>query len=86
MNAVTVLYFASFRERLNLEKETIDLTDDIKTISNLKQLLAHRQDNWKDIFSADKNALTSINQSMAKDHSLISDQDEIAFFPPVTGG
>jgi len=86
MSSVTVLYFASFRESLNLEKESIELNDDIKIISDLKQFLAHRQGEWQSVFGSDSNVLISINQNMAKNHSAISDQDEIAFFPPVTGG
>ncbi len=86
MSSVSLLYFASFRERLNLENETIELNDNIKNIADLKQLLAERNDVWHDIFNADNNVLVSINQNMAKTHSAIANSDEIAFFPPVTGG
>jgi molybdopterin synthase sulfur carrier subunit len=86
MISVTVLYFASFRERLGLEKETIEISGTIKNIADLKQLLVNRQDVWEDIFGIESNVLISINQNMAKNHSVISDLDEIAFFPPVTGG
>jgi len=86
VTSVTLLYFASFRERLSLEKETLELDANIKSIADLKQLLASRANSWHDIFSADKNVLVSINQNMAKAHSPIANNDEIAFFPPVTGG
>lgn len=86
MISVNILYFASFRERLKLDNETLELDDSIKNIDDLKQLLASRDNAWQDVFSADNNILISINQNMAKAHSLISNNDEIAFFPPVTGG
>jgi molybdopterin synthase sulfur carrier subunit len=82
MISVTVLYFASFRERLGLEKETIEISGTIKNIADLKQLLVNRQDVWEDIFGIESNVLISINQNMAKNHSVISDLDEIAFSPP----
>ena len=82
MISVTVLYFASFRERLGLEKETIEIWGTIKNIADLKQLLVNRQDVWEDIFGIESNVLISINQNMAKNHSVISDLDEIAFSPP----
>jgi len=86
MTSVSLLYFASFRERLKLENEMIEIDESIKNIADLKQLLASRKNAWEDVFSADKNVLVSINQNMAKTHSPITHNDEIAFFPPVTGG
>ena len=86
MSSVHVLYFASFRERLQRDKETIELSDNIKTVSDLKQFLAQRQGVWQELFNSDNSTLIAINQSMAKNHSNLSDKDEIAFFPPVTGG
>jgi len=83
---ITVLYFASFREALDCEKEVITLDESLNTINDLKQLLAKRQGAWFDVFSEQKNVLIAINQNMAKNHSAISAEDEIAFFPPVTGG
>lgn len=86
MSTITVLYFASFRETLKTDKESIELDDNVSKISDLKQHLANRQGEWKSIFAEDSSILISINQNMAKNHSDISDGDEIAFFPPVTGG
>ncbi len=83
---INILYFASFREALNCEKEVIKLEDGLNDISDLKQFLAKRQGAWSDIFNEQKKILVSINQTMAKNHSHISAEDEIAFFPPVTGG
>ena len=81
-----ILYFASLREALNRDKEQIDLPDAIKTIADLKQFLATRGEAWQAAFNADASLLASVNQQMASDESAISNADEIAFFPPVTGG
>ncbi len=86
MISVSILYFASFREKLNCKQETLELDEHIKTIADLKHYLARRQHAWHDIFHHDNAVLASINQSMAKNHSILSNNDEIAFFPPVTGG
>jgi len=84
--SITVLYFASFREALNCTTEVITLDENLDTVYDLKQFLARRTGVWSDVFDQQKNVLVSINQTMAKNHSGISDNDEIAFFPPVTGG
>ncbi len=86
MTTINILYFASFRETLDLDHESLELNDNIKSISDLKTLLAERQNKWLDIFNPKNVVLTSINQTMAKNHSMINNNDEIAFFPPVTGG
>lgn len=86
MKSIKILYFASFRESLGLDFETLQLDDDVKTIVNLRALLESRKGAWGQIFNDKANVLVSINQNMTNDQAELSDQDEIAFFPPVTGG
>lgn len=81
-----ILYFASLREALGAGREQLDLPDTVSTINALKNLLAERGEQWSESFTGDTALLVSINQQMATDQSLISNTDEIAFFPPVTGG
>ncbi len=81
-----LLYFASLRETLDSANEQLDLPGDVTTISALKNLLAKRGALWKSSFSNDTSLLVSVNQQMANDQSEITNTDEIAFFPPVTGG
>ena len=81
-----VLYFASLREQLSIEKEQIEPAPDLSTIAALKGLLIARGGVWQQAFEGSIPLLVSINQQMATDGSAIKEGDEIAFFPPVTGG
>ena len=83
---IDVLYFASLREQLSIEKEQIEPAPDLSTIAALKGLLIARGGVWQQAFEGSIPLLVSINQQMATDGSAIKEGDEIAFFPPVTGG
>ena len=56
------------------------------TIAELKQQLAQRGGAWAELFTREQGPLCSINQQMASEDSPIKSGDEVAFFPPVTGG
>lgn len=83
---VTILYFASLKEKLGLAKEVITLPEDVKTAAELIYWLSHRGDNWSTAFAKEKNLKIAINQNMSTKDSAIKNGDEIALFPPVTGG
>lgn len=83
---IEVLYFASLREALNVDKEQLEIPAEVSSIAQLKAYLSARGDIWLDSFSNNISLLVSINQQMATENSPIADGDEIAFFPPVTGG
>ena len=83
---IDVLYFGSFREKLNCARENLEFTTDGMTVKNLMTQLAARSGVWADVFNADKRVLVAVNQEMAKSDTIINDQDEVGFFPPVTGG
>ncbi len=84
--AITVLYFASLGEALGLTKETLTLPCTPCTINQLKEFLSGRGEQWK-IRLEHSNTLCAVNQELCQnpDHAVEPD-DEIAFFPPVTGG
>jgi molybdopterin synthase sulfur carrier subunit len=82
---IKILYFASLRETLDTSSEQLDLN----SISNVGQLVQHltaRDDAWKQALTSDQAVLVAVNQQMAEDDTLLKDGDEVAFFPPVTGG
>ena len=81
-----IKYFASLREKLNCEEEEIELPANIE---NIAQLIAHirtRNDQWEIAFSENQSVLIAVNQTHCDKQTAIRNQDEIAFFPPVTGG
>lgn len=79
-----LLYFAQLKDQLNCSEEQLDWQPELSTIAELKQHLSQRDNQWQKAFSA--NILAAVNQTMAKESHSISDGDEVAFFPPVTGG
>ena len=83
---ITILYFASLRERLKLSSEELDLTQDVKTAGDLRQCLCARGEPWSQLLDEQTLVMMSVNKTMAASDKCIGDGDEIAFFPPVTGG
>lgn len=82
---ITVLYFASLREELGTDREELELGD-ITNASDLLQHLRQRDEKFGKALAESKRTNISINQEMAKVDADIKDGDEVAFFPPVTGG
>lgn len=76
-------FFASLRDQLNTSEETIDGT--YACVGELKQALCERGETWQALLNG-SNVLVAVNQDMAFDSTVIKEGDEIAFFPPVTGG
>lgn len=81
---VKVLYFAALRDALECGEESIEL-DGVKTLGELRSQLAARGERWAALATT-KNLRMARNQRMAPADTAVADGDEIAFFPPVTGG
>ncbi len=81
-----VLYFASLAETLDLKSERLELPADCKTVDDLVSLLRSRGEPFTGAFDGSTRILVAINQEMSEPVAEISNSDEIAFFPPVTGG
>ena len=81
--SIKVLYFAGLKEALGLPGETIDLPAGVATVGALRDWLVGQ---GRDKLATAKNLRCAVNQDMAKLDATIKDGDEIAFFPPVTGG
>ena len=80
---IKVLYFARLREELNTDSESID---DVPDLRSLVEILRARGGEWAEIFGEDQLVMMSVNQEMADLETSLTDGDEVAFFPPVTGG
>jgi molybdopterin synthase sulfur carrier subunit len=81
---VRVLYFASLRENLGLADESIN--EPVLNVSELLDLLAQRGQAWDEQLRQNTRLQIAVNQSLAKRNTPLSANDEVAFFPPVTGG
>lgn len=83
---ITVLYFARFRERLGCERETIELPKEGATVQAVLNTLIARGGFWQEQLDSDRGVLVAVNQEMANRETLVQQGDELAIFPPVTGG
>ena len=72
-----ILYFASLKENLNTSDDNIAFNSPV-TISTIKNELVQKY--------FPKNILCAVNHEIASEDTTVNDEDEVAFFPPVTGG
>ena len=83
---VTVLYFARLRESLGRAREELALPESVIDLGSLRDVLVSRGGTWAQELSATRQVRAAVNQQMAAADTPVKDGDEIAFFPPVTGG
>lgn len=83
---ITIRYFARLREQLGVEQEIVEIDDAIENIAQLKTLLTTRGEKWQQAMTSAPSILAAVNQTMASQTQAIADGDEVAFFPPLTGG
>ena len=81
---LTLNYFARYREALGVGEEQLVWSAELATIADLRDHLLARGDAWQVL--AEPKVMCARNQDMCKLDAPIADGDEIAFFPPVTGG
>ncbi len=81
---ISVLFFAQLREQLQCEKLSLELPAD-SSVTALREKLIELHPAWLEFLASDK-LLFSVNQTLVKASHIIQDGDEVAFFPPVTGG
>lgn len=81
---ISILFFASFKEQLGVDKITYEVTENT-SITQLCNALTKQGNNWQKVFSS-PSLLVAVNQSMVEFDHQLNENDEVAFFPPVTGG
>ena len=81
---ITILFFAQLREQLDCEKTQLEISSPI-SISQLRDVLISGNPDWKSFLDNEK-LLFSVNKVLVKALHPVNDGDEVAFFPPVTGG
>ncbi|MEQ5183016.1 molybdopterin synthase sulfur carrier subunit [Providencia rettgeri] len=80
---ITVLFFAQVRELVGIER--LELVAQYPTVESLRQALAQKGDRWA-LALEDGKLLAAVNQSFVSADHPLNAGDEVAFFPPVTGG
>jgi sulfur-carrier protein len=83
---IQVLYFARIRENVGTAKEAVALPQTIGDVAGLVAWLRERGGAWQMELAPGKALRVAVNQRMADLATRIADGDEVALFPPVTGG
>ena len=76
--SITVQFFASLREQMGTQQTTLDCETPLNVLAVWSQVSGG--------LSMPDNTLCAINMEYVKPDALVQDSDEVAFFPPVTGG
>ncbi|WP_019529108.1 molybdopterin converting factor subunit 1 [Dasania marina] len=82
---VKVLFFASYREALGVSDVAVTLPHNMSLAAFKQWLITENGDSWQAVLTA-PNSVQAVNQTVADDDCVVTDGDEVAFFPPVTGG
>lgn len=83
---IRIVYFARLREAFGKASEQFELPAGCVDVKGLRALLIKREGNWATELAGARPVRVAVNQDMAQDDTALADGDEVAFFPPVTGG
>lgn len=81
---IKVVFFAALREQLNCGELSLP-AEEVKTINDIKLKLSEKSELWQQVFN-NASLLSAVNHDMVDGEQPVKSGDEVAFFPPVTGG
>jgi sulfur-carrier protein len=79
-------YFAWVRERIGKAEEDVDLPEEVRSIADLMEWLIGRGEEYAYAFENAQLIRTAIDKQHVRHDHIIANAQEIAFFPPMTGG
>ena len=83
---IRILYFARLREEMGIAGEMYELPAAVSDVNSLRAQLVARGGASAAAFAQSKAVRASVNQEIAHGDTPVKAGDEVAFFPPVTGG
>jgi molybdopterin synthase sulfur carrier subunit len=83
---LTILYFAWLRERTGTSEEKVTLPAGVRTVGELIAWLTEQSPGHARAFANRRTVRCAVNQDFADPATRLHPGDEVAFFPPVTGG
>jgi molybdopterin synthase sulfur carrier subunit len=83
---VKLIYFAWVRQKVGVGEETVEAPREAKTVGDIAAWLKSRGGGYADAFADLKRLRAAVNQEHADFSAGVRPGDEVAFFPPVTGG
>ena len=81
-----IKYFSWVKDQIGEESENIKITEEIITVNDLINFLKKKNDKYAKTFDDFSVIRCAVNMEVTDLNHKISDNDEIAFFPPMTGG
>ena len=81
-----VLYFAWVRSKIGLAEESVSLPNGVESVGQFLQWLKGRGPGFAEALKDTKFIRVAVNQEFAATDVRLKDSDEVALFPPVTGG
>ena len=83
---IKVLFFARVKEELSCASLELSWRDSVADLNSLQMQLGKEAGTlWHEVLGR-PNMIRAVNQAVVSGNCLLSDGDEVAFFPPVTGG
>ena len=86
MTVITLVYLARLRESLGVPSEIVDLPAGVSDVMGLLAWLRARGGAWAAELAPNRAVRVAVNFDVAKGDTPIRAGDEVALFPPVTGG
>jgi molybdopterin synthase sulfur carrier subunit len=83
---VKLLYFAWVRQKIGVSEERIEIPPSVTNVSTLVEFLRKRGAGYDAAFRNPASIRVAVNQQHTDFNAVVHPDDEIAFFPPVTGG
>lgn len=80
-----VVFFASLKEQLGVDALSLKQPDKVKDVAGLVTFLVTENPNWRGVLDA-PNIRTALNHEVCDSDAQLKGDEEVAFFPPVTGG
>ena len=81
---INLQFFARYREVLGVEQQQLAWSPELSSLRALRDALLNRGEDWQVL--AEPRLMCALNQEMVSLDTPLQDGDEVAFFPPVTGG
>lgn len=82
---IRLKFFASIREWTGVAEERLPISEH-STVAQVRAILASRGEVWEKCLGPSAVVRAAVNQEVVQDDHVLAPGDEVAFFPPVTGG